>query len=723
MAIPFITKNKVPQFGRPVLKPEESGFVSSAEYAQREKAIGLLGGGGDGRQTVTVDTAAAERASAEQARLKQEDLRIAQQTTKNIQDLHTNFKQSIRGVTDINQRLVLVKKLERDIALSKLQGGATKVEAGVIKSFDLYGVNIDKSNVAEAQRGIKASFGEVIQLGKPVITKEEAKQFTPEQLRKFKIGEDKLGILSGLPDTQKKKFNLIEFIKKKSKEQERPEYQEEQEQRKKFEREASYGEVLKRSGPAGIVRKAFLTTIPGELNKVSEFIKVEVFGGRPLTPEEKIIVEEFVGTTLLFMAIGPVIKTGTASIQEVLSKGKFADLGKALDSNAKKELAKRFQDALRGTEANIKVSNSETQLQILKNVFDKFIKTPEQKKNFVTWIQSLDKRGIISARDIAPFVEGSTPQTTIQGIINLNLIPRLKYAGEISGVVTSTGNLGFKSNQERINFSQMSISERLKFRQEQQRKVISLVLPKENQSIKNILGSLSLLNLRIKQATSPATKQALQQRVKQLTKQLTIQKTQLKQQQQQRFKQQQIYRTGLKIKLKPKLKIFIPPLLRAGAISRIKARKKREKGLGYNVFVKSKGKYRKQNKASLSQKHASSLGSYLTDVSTARSFLLKTSGKKVVKPILKIPKGYWEKSKHKFRGVRRKGKIQPINLFGIRIEKSKYAIDTKSEKKGLSLARARAKLFKKVTGKQPSKKIKRVPKPFTKLKKKRRLQK
>jgi hypothetical protein len=120
---------------------------------------------------------------------------------------------------------------------------------------------------------------------------------------------------------------------------------------------------------------------------------------------------------------------------------------------------------------------------------------------------------------------------------------------------------------------------------------------------------------------------------------------------------------------------------------------------GYNVFVKSKGKFKKVNINPLSKKKAHDLGSWLVDRSTSRTWKRKQVGFKAQKPILKVPSDYFKKTIKKYRGKKIKGKVQPLINLGI--EKRKFAIDTPREKKQLSVARVRAELLRKLGLKKP----------------------
>ena len=122
---------------------------------------------------------------------------------------------------------------------------------------------------------------------------------------------------------------------------------------------------------------------------------------------------------------------------------------------------------------------------------------------------------------------------------------------------------------------------------------------------------------------------------------------------------------------------------------------------GYDVFVKSKGKFKRVNINPLGKKKAHDLGSWLVDRSTARTWKRKQVPFKAQKPILKVPSAYFKKTRIKYRGRKIKGKIQPLINLGI--EKRKFAIDTKREKQQLSAARVRAELLRKAGLKKPRK--------------------
>jgi hypothetical protein len=254
---------------------------------------------------------------------------------------------------------------------------------------------------------------------------------------------------------------------------------------------------------------------------------------------------------------------------------------------------------------------------------------------------------------------------------------------------------------------------------------------------------------KLAQQATPAqrSKQLLAVSAAQLSKQVQKQKQVQRQRQLQRQKQiqrqRQISRQKLAELLQPKLVSRVAPRVRGVLRPRLrrpirrvrippipllpkkpKVIKKELKKIpleitegGFNVLVKSGGKFSKQNIVTLRKSKAEDLGSWLVDTSTARTFKLKSSLKKPKKPKLIVPNQYYGITKRKFRGPRRKGVQQPITLFGKRIEKSKHLIDSLGEKKQLSLARQRAKLFKKFKsrGRNKPPKLKSSKPKFKKL--------
>ncbi len=121
----------------------------------------------------------------------------------------------------------------------------------------------------------------------------------------------------------------------------------------------------------------------------------------------------------------------------------------------------------------------------------------------------------------------------------------------------------------------------------------------------------------------------------------------------------------------------------------LKKKKVVRKRVGYNAFARQKGKFIKLNKRPLTKVQAKNLASFIVDNSTsARGRVRKAKGV-IKKPRVKIPAGYFSQTQKKYRAFKiQKGKKKPlVNDF---IERRRSRIDTRGEKKGLSVARALA---------------------------------
>ena len=114
---------------------------------------------------------------------------------------------------------------------------------------------------------------------------------------------------------------------------------------------------------------------------------------------------------------------------------------------------------------------------------------------------------------------------------------------------------------------------------------------------------------------------------------------------------------------------------------------KRKEKLGFDILAKSRGRFVKLNKIPLSRSDALSRGAYAIDHSTARTTKI-LPGKRVKRlgTVKLKEKGYFTKNRVKLRSHRIvKGKKKPLrNAY---IERRKHGIDTRGEKKGLSLAK------------------------------------
>jgi len=107
----------------------------------------------------------------------------------------------------------------------------------------------------------------------------------------------------------------------------------------------------------------------------------------------------------------------------------------------------------------------------------------------------------------------------------------------------------------------------------------------------------------------------------------------------------------------------------------------------FNVEGKVKKRWVRLNRLALSKKDANSRGAWAIDNSTARTFRIRPAGKrKKLGKITPKEKGYFGRKKSKFRDFRIvKGKKK--KLINKNIERTRHAIDTRGEKKQLSLAR------------------------------------
>lgn len=128
---------------------------------------------------------------------------------------------------------------------------------------------------------------------------------------------------------------------------------------------------------------------------------------------------------------------------------------------------------------------------------------------------------------------------------------------------------------------------------------------------------------------------------------------------------------------------------------------------GYDVYVRVSGKLKKLNKQTYTKLGANAFGRYVTNNSIARSFIVVGVGRKGKK----LPKFVAKTSGKLFRSPKKKSRLSPKTL----IEKRRYAINTRGEKKGLKAAA----FLKRVS--KPSKRkktAKKTSKRRTKAKKK-----
>ena len=320
----------------------------------------------------------------------------------------------------------------------------------------------------------------------------------------------------------------------------------------------------------------------------------------------------------------------------------------------------------------LKQKDLKGQLKVLAEL-KKGLKTPEAKKNFQEFVLSLIEKDILKVPrvEIAPGVE-------IKAAFREEPPFKVEAFREVAK--------GSPLNQQRIAKAKLKTEVSIKVAgiqrdiAKQRNKLLSLVSQKASQEI--------ILKERLK------LKGLQKERLKLITRLAQVSKLKLK--------EVLKLRPGVKLKPRPRprIRLFVPPPF-PGLKKLIKKKLVKvplAKG-GYNVFVKSKGKFKKVNINPLSKKKAHDLGSWLVDRSTARTWKRKQVGFKAQKPILKVPSAYFKKTIKKYRGKKVKGKVQPLINLGI--EKRKFAIDTPREKKQLSAARVRAELLRKFGLKKP----------------------
>ena len=138
---------------------------------------------------------------------------------------------------------------------------------------------------------------------------------------------------------------------------------------------------------------------------------------------------------------------------------------------------------------------------------------------------------------------------------------------------------------------------------------------------------------------------------------------------------------------------------------------KKKKANSYDVWAKLP-KQKKPSKiySSLTQQDADDLLDYGLDKSTSRSGHLKASGQKPRSLGVKIPKGYHARNKKKFRTYKQKKGVRTRLPNKGRIERTKYALDTKSELKEINIFKKIAQLEK--IERKPIKKIRRSKRPI-----------
>lgn len=144
-----------------------------------------------------------------------------------------------------------------------------------------------------------------------------------------------------------------------------------------------------------------------------------------------------------------------------------------------------------------------------------------------------------------------------------------------------------------------------------------------------------------------------------------------------------ISRIGRSVRIGKPVKVIRPPLRKIK-----KKRKKPKLKQGYIVFGKSRGKFLRLNKKPLSEKNALNRGAFAVDHTTARTFKIKRVGKfKKLGRITKQEGNYFKRTRKKYRRFKiKKGVKRPLVRKYIE-RKGRGLIDTRGEKRGLTLRR------------------------------------
>lgn len=276
--------------------------------------------------------------------------------------------------------------------------------------------------------------------------------------------------------------------------------------------------------------------------------------------------------------------------------------------------------------------------------------------------------------------------------------------GSVSSAVAKAEKSGLSKNLKLAKASSIisssktrSVAAKIKPTTKTKSKKIQKIKNEIKQNLKNAQKNLVKLREANRSKLDSKSKAIIKQKIKQ------AQKQQQKLKQAQKIIQKQTQKSKLKVPSAkfPKVKAIIRPL-KVDKKKKIKRKvKPSSKVQGYDVFGKSKGKFIKLNKKPLSLKGAKDRLAYAADQTTSKTVKYVPKGK-FKKPelgkIMAKEKGYYSQSKFKLREfkIKSKKKIKTPKTF---IEKRKFGIDTKGEKRGLSLAK-----YKKQITRSPGKK-------------------
>ena len=422
-------------------------------------------------------------------------------------------------------------------------------------------------------------------------------------------------------------------------------------------------------------------------------------------PASQFIVD-LTDSALKFALFSPFLSTAAAA----KGKGKATAKGKSVRKIPKKkaeDLLRSFEDDFKkkgqiGVQDNLNtliknIEKSKTGDKALANSNVKQLFKELEKRGLTKELVLVEKDGVIGI--VKP--GQSIPQAKIQATkstrptfdINIETfrVPKLVKTPEIL-TTTKAGNLktsALNSTIQKLNSLKKQL-EQNKQRQNQNLSPLqkSLLQSKEQQLLKQIQKQQESL----KQKQGLATAQA----------QKTLQRQTFKQKLQQQIKKGQIARSKISGK---KLKLIVP-----GTILGLKKKRKLPgafKQQGYFAFARQKGKKIKISKVPVTKRTALNQSAFFVDKTLSARGSIKKANKLAQKPKIEVPKGYFKRTKNKYRTFRiSKGARVPLkNAF---IEKRKFRLDTKNEKQTIQQLR------KKLLAKTKAKQIKSISKSINK---------
>ncbi len=390
---------------------------------------------------------------------------------------------------------------------------------------------------------------------------------------------------------------------------------------------------------------------------------------------------EFKQVTDLFKKAVPPGKRGEARFDELgkfLKKKKGGRFGELEQFNP--EEIRRGKEVLAAIERRLALAKTPKEQAKIIAELKKRLKTPQAKANFETFLLGLVEKEIIKLPkiEIVPGVKAKV--FPIKKGITV-FLPKEKTAGRIREERRVATNKA--KNQRRIARSKLSLGEKFKLAQA-------------------LVPAIALTSAqRIEQRQKERQKLVLRQRTETITRQREGLKLILRQRSISKLKLKQLLRSSLKtsLKFKPRLKkfpILPPPIPFPKKIVKKKPFKKipeKISKIGYNAFVKVKGKFKKVNIIPITKSKARDLGAFVVDQSLGATFKIIKTKKTAKTPRVKVPRDYFGVTKTKYRSPIRKGKPKPVkNLF---IEKRKFRLDTLREVKKIQAARLIADLKKK----------------------------